>query len=117
MIMLAYLYYRAAGDAALAAIGLLAFAALAQIAPAFIGGLVWRRGTAAGAAAGLTVGFLVWAYTLLLPSIAWHSPVFDDLLANGPYGIAALRPTALIGVAMPELTHGVVWSLGLNIAG
>lgn len=114
MIMLAYLYYRAAGEAALAAIGLLAFAALAQIAPAFIGGLVWTRGTAAGAAAGLTVGFLVWAYTLMLPSIAWHSPIVDELLANGPFGIDVLRPTMLFGVDMPELTHGVVWSLALN---
>jgi Na+/proline symporter/signal transduction histidine kinase/ActR/RegA family two-component response regulator len=116
MIMLAYLYYRAAGEAALAAIGLLAFAALAQIAPAFIGGLVWRRGTAAGAAAGLGVGFLVWAYTLMLPSIAWHSPIVDGLLAAGPFGIEALRPTALLGVELPELTHGVLWSLGLNVA-
>lgn len=116
MIMLAYLYYRAAGDAALASIGLLAFAALAQIAPAFIGALVWRRGTAPGAAAGLSLGFVVWAYTLLLPSIAWHSPVFDDLLAHGPFGIEALRPTALLGVALPELTHGVAWSLTLNVA-
>ncbi|WP_029029954.1 PAS domain-containing hybrid sensor histidine kinase/response regulator [Salinarimonas rosea] len=116
MIMLAYLYYRAAGDAALAAIGLLAFAALAQIAPAFIGGLVWRRGTAAGAAAGLSIGFLVWAYTLMLPSIAWHSPIVDGLLAAGPFGIDALRPTSLFGTSLPELTHGVVWSLGLNVA-
>ncbi|GGK38635.1 hybrid sensor histidine kinase/response regulator [Salinarimonas ramus] len=116
MIMLAYLYYRAAGDAALAAIGLLAFAALAQIAPAFIGGLVWGRGTAAGAAAGLTIGFLVWAYTLMLPSIAWHSPIVDDLLAYGLFGIDSLRPTSLFGSSLPELTHGVVWSLGLNVA-
>ncbi|WP_372425558.1 PAS domain-containing hybrid sensor histidine kinase/response regulator [Salinarimonas chemoclinalis] len=116
MIMLAYLYYRAAGDAALAAIGLLSFAALAQIAPAFIGGLIWRRGTAAGAAAGLGIGFLVWAYTLMLPSIAWHSPLVDGLLAVGPFGIESLRPTSLFGTSLPELTHGVVWSLGLNIA-
>ena len=39
----------AGGEAQLAAIGLLAFAAVAQLAPAFFGGLFWRRATAQGA--------------------------------------------------------------------
>ena len=47
ILLLAYLYYRSAGDAQLASIGLLSFAAIAQLAPAFFGGLIWRRGTAA----------------------------------------------------------------------
>ena len=68
--MLAYIYYRSAGEAQLAAIGLLSFAAVAQFAPAFFGGLIWRRGTARGAIAGMIAGILVWGYTLLLPSIA-----------------------------------------------
>jgi Na+/proline symporter len=45
ILLLAYIYYRSAGEAQLAAIGLLSFAAVAQFAPAFFGGLVWRRGT------------------------------------------------------------------------
>src|SRR5262245_12992230 len=67
MLFLAYLYYRFAGEAQLAAIGLLSFAAIAQLAPAFFGGLIWRNGTARGALAGMSVGILVWAYTLLIP--------------------------------------------------
>src|SRR5262249_34719823 len=70
ILILAYMYYRSAGDAHLASIGLLAFAAIAQLAPAFFGGLIWRRANARGALAGMTVGILVWAYTLLLPSFA-----------------------------------------------
>ncbi|WP_206706350.1 hypothetical protein, partial [Escherichia coli] len=46
---MAYLYYHALGNAQLAAIGLLSFAAVAQLAPAFFGGLFWRRATARGA--------------------------------------------------------------------
>src|SRR5271166_5522997 len=69
ILFLAYAYYRSAGEAQLAAIGLLSFAAVAQLAPPFFGGLIWRRGTSAGAIAGMTAGILVWAYTLLLPSI------------------------------------------------
>src|SRR5215218_287271 len=53
--LLGYAYYRAAGDAGLAAIGLLSFAAVAQVAPAFFGGLFWSRGTALGASAGLAI--------------------------------------------------------------
>src|SRR5262249_44478839 len=68
LLFLAYVYYRVAGDAQLASIGLLSFAAIAQLAPAFFGGLIWRRATARGAMAGMAVGILVWAYTLLLPS-------------------------------------------------
>jgi Na+/proline symporter len=70
-LLLAYAYFRAAGDtAALTSIGLLSFAAIAQFAPAFFGGLIWRRATARGAIAGMTSGFAIWVYTLLLPTFA-----------------------------------------------
>ena len=66
--VMAYFYYRALGNTQLAAIGLLSFAAIAQLAPAFFGGLFWRRATARGAMGGMLVGFAVWIYTLFLPS-------------------------------------------------
>lgn len=112
--LLAYAYFRVAGEDELAAIGLLSFAAIAQIAPAFLGGLFWRRATAHGASAGLTIGIAIWAYTLLVP-ILIEDPATSVLLNEGPFGIAALRPTALGGVSLPQLTHGVVWSLALNV--
>ncbi|MCB5175585.1 MULTISPECIES: NahK/ErcS family hybrid sensor histidine kinase/response regulator [Microvirga] len=115
VILLAYAYYRVSGEAALAAIGLLSFAAIAQVAPAFLGGLIWSRGTALGASVGLVVGFLTWAYTLLLPSLIWDGVFWSDVVVTGPFGITALKPTSLFGVDLPQLTHGVVWSLTLNI--
>lgn len=115
VILLAYIYYRGSGEAALAAIGLLSFAAIAQVAPAFLGGLIWSRGTALGANAGLIVGFVTWAYTLLLPSLIWDGVFWSDVVLTGPFGIRALKPTALFGVDLPQLTHGVIWSLSLNI--
>ncbi|OLB76094.1 MAG: hybrid sensor histidine kinase/response regulator [Alphaproteobacteria bacterium 13_2_20CM_2_64_7] len=115
ILFLAYVYYRLAGDAQLASIGLLSFAAVAQLAPAFFGGLIWRRGTARGTLAGMTVGILVWAYTLLLPSLAAVGIVNESLLSHGPWGIALLRPQALIGLDLPPLAHGVIWSLLLNV--
>ena len=89
--------------------------ALAQLAPAFFGGLFWREGTARGAMTGMLVGFAVWAYTLFLPSFLEGNPTGLLLLQHGPFGIEALRPRALFGADLPPLMHGVLWSLSLNI--
>ncbi len=116
ILVLAYFFYRMVGDSfALASIGLLSFAAIAQFAPAFFGGLIWRRGTARGAFAGITAGFAMWSYTLLLPSFVdsgWLSP---SLLTDGPFGFGLLRPRILFNLAFDPLTHGVLWSLASNI--
>jgi Na+/proline symporter/signal transduction histidine kinase len=116
ILLLAYIYYHSAGDAQLAAIGLLSFAAVAQLAPAFFGGLVWRRGTAFGAIAGMIAGILVWFYALLLPSISEAGIVGARILTDGPWGLAFLRPQALFGIDLPPLVHGVLLSLAVNIA-
>jgi Na+/proline symporter/signal transduction histidine kinase len=112
---MAYFYYRALGNTQLAAIGLLSFAAIAQLAPAFFGGLFWQRATARGAMGGMLVGFAVWTYTLFLPSFLDGSTAGLELLQHGPLGIEALRPQALFGADLPQLLHGVLWSLSLNI--
>ncbi|MEA2876795.1 MAG: hypothetical protein QOF14_1991 [Hyphomicrobiales bacterium] len=115
ILLFAYLYYRMAGEAQLASIGLLSFAAVAQLAPAFFGGLIWRNGTARGALAGMIAGILVWAYTLLLPSFVDSDLIGKDILALGPFGITWLRPQHLFGLDLPPLVHGVLWSLALNL--
>ena len=51
IMVMAYFYYRALGNTQLAAIGLLSFAAIAQFAPAFFGGLFWRGQTRAAPSA------------------------------------------------------------------
>ncbi len=115
ILLLAYMYYRSAGDAQLASIGLLSFAAVAQLAPAFFGGLVWRRATAAGAIAGMSAGILVWAYTLLLPTFADIGVVGQRIMTEGPFGLGLLRPQHFFGLELSPLVHGVLWSLGLNL--
>ncbi len=115
VLLLAYLYYRSAAEAQLASIGLLSFAAVAQLAPAFFGGLIWRRATARGAIAGMVTGILVWAYTLLLPSFADVGIIGERFLSDGPFGIGWLRPQSLFGLEFAPLVHGVVFSLGLNV--
>lgn len=115
ILLLAYLYYRITGEAQLAQIGLLSFAAVAQFGPALLLGLVWRRGTAAGAIAGIAAGIALWTYTLLLPSLIDAGLFPHELLVSGPFGIEMLRPQALLGIQAAPLTHGVLWSLALNL--
>jgi Na+/proline symporter/signal transduction histidine kinase len=115
VMLMAYCYYRALGHTQLATIGLLSFAAIAQLAPAFFGGLLWRRATARGAIGGMLVGFAVWAYTLFLPSFLDTTTAGLMLLQHGPFGIEALRPQALLATDLPPLLHGVLWSLSLNL--
>ena len=43
----------------------------------------------------MVAGILVWAYTLLLPSFEDTGFVAASLLAEGPWGMAMLRPQAL----------------------
>jgi Na+/proline symporter/signal transduction histidine kinase len=115
IISLAFIYLHLSSDAALASIGLMSFAAIAQIAPAFFGGLFWRGANARGAMAGLIAGISLWVYTLLLPSLATASTSIAALVAYGPLGIAPLKPTALFGLELPQLVHGVLVSLTANI--
>src|SRR3954447_271411 len=115
IMVMAYFYYRALGNTQLAAIGLLSFAAIAQLAPAFFGGLFWRRATARGAIGGMLVGAAIWVYTLFLPSFMDASATGLLLLQHGPFGLEALRPQALFGADLPPLLHGVLWSLSLNL--
>jgi signal transduction histidine kinase/Na+/proline symporter/CheY-like chemotaxis protein len=60
---LSILYYRAMiPGQALGTVTLVAAAGLAQLMPALFGGLIWRRGHAAGAIAGIAGGFAIWLY-------------------------------------------------------
>jgi Na+/proline symporter/signal transduction histidine kinase len=116
VLVLAYGYYRMIGStAALAQVGLISFAAVAQFAPAFFGALMWKRATARGAMAGLTAGALVWGYTLLLPSFADAGWMGKGLIEQGPFGLDFLRPRMLFNMELDALSHGVLWSLAANI--
>jgi Na+/proline symporter len=117
VLVLAWGYYAMIGDSpVLAQSGLLSFAAIVQFAPAFFGGLLWRKGTAAGAMAGLLAGFAVWAYTLLMPAFIDAGWLSHALLGQGLFGLAALRPRMLFHIDFDPLTHGVLWSLLFNTA-
>jgi Na+/proline symporter/nitrogen-specific signal transduction histidine kinase len=114
---LGYFYMRHdSAQFALVSIGLMSFVAVAQFAPAIVGGLFWRGATKAGAFAGISTGVLVWAYTLLLPSFARSGGLEIGLVADGPFGVALLKPYALFGlIGLDPVTHSAFWSLLINI--
>jgi Na+/proline symporter/signal transduction histidine kinase len=116
VLFLGYGYFRVANNAALSSIGLLSFAGVAQIAPAFLGGLVWPRANARGASAGLVIGAAIWFYTMLLPSLEPGNGGFADFLQHGPLSIGWLRPLALIAFSANPLVGGAVLSLAANFA-
>ena len=117
ILLLGYLYFRLAGDAyALVGIGLISFSAVAQFAPAMIGGMYWRGGTRDGALAGLAAGFVVWAYTLLLPSFSKSGWLAASFVSDGPFGIELLKPHQLFGLSgLDDISHCLFWSFAANI--
>jgi len=117
ILLLGYLYFRLAGEAyALVSIGLISFAAVAQFAPAVLGGIFWKGATRRGALWGLIGGFGVWFYTLLLPALARSDWVPRSLLEQGPFGVELLKPLALFGLAgLDQITHAMLWSMIANV--
>nr|WP_313416231.1 PAS-domain containing protein [Brevundimonas diminuta] len=100
LLLLAWLYYLAMDrSSGLAAIGLVSFAALAQLAPSLFGAVLWRGGRASGALAGLAAGMTVWAVMLAAPQLA---PGFG------------LNVPAMLGLEDP-FAAGVFLSLTLNL--
>lgn len=107
LLLLAYVLYRMMGpNISLASIGLIAFAAITQLAPAMFGALYWKQANSRGVFAGLIVGALLWFYALLLPVMAaglgWS---LDEVpgqqwLAGNP-----------LGLPMDALTQGTLISL------
>ena len=115
VLALGYLYYRLSGGGeALAAMGLISFVGVAQILPVMLGGIFWRGATRIGAAAGLTIGFAIWCWTLFLPSFG-EAVIPAAVMAEGPWGLAWLRPQALFGFhTLDPLLQAALWSLLLN---
>ncbi|WP_129781360.1 PAS domain-containing hybrid sensor histidine kinase/response regulator [Peristeroidobacter soli] len=118
ILLVAFAFFRVVPNgSSLASIGLLAFAAVAQFAPAVVSAVYWSGASRAGVLAGLCGGFLIWVYTLLLPTFAGADGMMPSWITAGPFGIGVLAPHSLLGFAGPDaLTHGVFWSLLVNIA-
>ena len=97
ILLLGYIYFRAAGEAyALVGIGLISFAAVAQFAPAIFGGIYWKGGTRNGAIAGLLGGFVVNAAWCLTQNA--KNRTFGDYSKGGSLVVPNIFFAGLAGV-------------------
>ncbi|MBC8431865.1 MAG: PAS domain S-box protein [Desulfobacterales bacterium] len=117
VLMLGYWFEQQVGKSyMLVNIGMISFASVLQFAPVILGGIFWDRGNKAGALLGLSAGFLVWFYTLLLPSFVKSGWISISLLEAGPWGITFLKPEHLFGlVGLDPISHAVFWTMLFNL--
>ncbi len=118
VIFIGYFYFKLIGSSyALVNMGLISFAAVTQFAPAVIGGLFWKRANRKAAISGISLGFILWFYTLLIPSFVRSGWLSSDILQNGLYGINLLKPLELFGLRGFDIyTHSLFWSMLFNLA-
>jgi signal transduction histidine kinase/Na+/proline symporter len=115
VLVAAFAYERKLGTGStLVDIGFVSFAAVMQLAPALVGGLVWRGASRAGALAGMAAGLAVWTYTMVVPVLARSGWLPSSLLDQGPFGIEALVPEGLFDIHLDPVSHTVVWTLIAN---
>lgn len=99
----------------LVSIGLISFVAVAQFAPAVIGGLYWKEANHNGALYGIISGFLIWFLTAIIPSMVDAGILSNNILNNGFFGIELLKPTSLLGISgLNLISHCFIWSIGVN---
>lgn len=117
LILVSYWFELTIGDSyILVNIGIIAFGAVLQFAPAILGGIFWRRGTRAGAMAGLSVGALLWMHTLLLPALSKGGHIWAGPVRDGLFGLSFLRSEAMFGLTtLDPVSHSVFWTLVFNV--
>jgi Na+/proline symporter/nitrogen-specific signal transduction histidine kinase len=118
VLMLGYAYFHYLGSFyALVSIGLRSFAAVAQFAPALIGGIFWKGGTRSGAICGLIAGFAVLTHTIFLPSLVQIGLINQGFVTGGPFGIGLLKPYQLFGLQhFNPISHAAFWSILFNVS-
>lgn len=115
LLFFAYLFEKQVAERySLISIGLISFTAMAQLAPSVLFGLFWKESNRKAAVVSILSGFLLWFYTLVLPSFK-GSVWVDRLLLQGPFSLSWLKPTELFGLnTLDPISHGIFWSLGIN---
>lgn len=116
ILLLAFAYDKLVAEKfSLVSIGLVSFVAVAQFAPAAIGGMYWKGASKYGALAGILAGFSIWFVTLVIPSIISAGLLPQSILEEGLFGIKLLKPFSLLGLTgLDSIIHSFFWSLFFN---
>ncbi|MFP4049363.1 MAG: SpoIIE family protein phosphatase [Desulfovermiculus sp.] len=117
VIFVGYIFYNMIGDSyTLVKIGFISFIGATQFAPAVISGLYWRRANRIGVLTGLILGFVVWFYTLLIPSFVFSGWLGNEILEDCLLNLGILCPLHLFGLEGLDMwSHSLLWSLFFNV--
>lgn len=118
LMALAYIFEKKVAEHySLVSVGLISFVAVSQFAPALLVGMYWPNATRKAAVTGILCGFMVWFYTLIIPSLAEQFNVFAEWQTHGLFHWAWLIPQQLfqLNIGSP-IAHAAFWSLLLNTA-
>ncbi|RMF58811.1 MAG: histidine kinase [Calditrichaeota bacterium] len=117
VLLMGYFYFRFIGEYfSLVSIGLISFCAVAQFAPAILGGIFWKGGSRTGALAGLIAGFIIWVFTLPFPSLVQVGILPERILTEGLFGVGLLKPYQLFGLqGFNPISHTLFWSMLFNV--
>ncbi len=116
VMLLGYLYFKVIPEKfILVDIGLMSFCAILQLAPSILLGIFWSKINIKGAFAGILSGYIIWFYTLFLPSLINIFPQLKDVIENGLFGLNFLKPNALFYLKNLDIwSHSIFWSLFFN---
>ncbi len=117
LICLAYVFEKfVAENYSLVSIGLISFVAVAQFAPSILFGMYWKEANRKASLVSIIIGFGIWYFTLVLPSLSNGHDYTASILQDGLFHVSFLKPTSLFGMhELDAISHGIFWSLLLNI--
>jgi Na+/proline symporter len=116
-VFLGYVFAVSVGEFySLVDIGLKSFEAVTIFAPSLLLGIYWKGGNSKGAIAGITAGFAVWIYTLLIPAFMKAGIIVRGGPLEALFSSTVLNPHALFGLTgLDRWSHSLFWGLLLNL--
>lgn len=117
ILLLTLIYFKSISPLySLVSIGLISFVFVAQFFPAILGSLYLKQSNSKAVFGGVFIGFCIWLYTLVLPSIIEGTTWGQDILTQGLFGLSIFKPNALFGLsAFSPVMHSFFWSMFFNV--
>jgi Na+/proline symporter/nitrogen-specific signal transduction histidine kinase len=117
VLLISYIYYSFVSFRfSIVSIGLISFVAVAQFAPAVIGGIFWKEGNKKGAIIGLVAGFTVWFLFLVLPTVDQAGFLSFLIQDEKLFNVIPLTDGQAFGLPMNKIPAALFWSLLFNTA-
>lgn len=115
LILLGFMYYKYLSErSSLVSIGMTAFVAVLQFAPATFVGLFWKTGNKIGATLGLLSGIFCWFIFLILPSIA-DAGIFYQIIPIETFMSVLFSMTEVLQIKdLDQISNATFWSILVN---